>query len=617
MRRPLSIRWTFISFLLLCLIRPPAVFGADVVGELTRADGRVDITSPGEAARPAAAGDSVAESDIIRTKSDGRAEITFADGSVIRVAPGSRIEISDYPVGDADGKRSVGLFRGKIQNVIRGATTSLFGRSRIPAYEVRTPTMICGVRGTDFFTYYQRGVSGAIFREGSGYGYNIRFPDRQLTVAAGQALLVRGFDAMPTLRPVSAVELDRHLSDTAPGGGDSGKGGEPGDGPDGGPADGDGPVTRQDRGGGPHTRMADRARGRLAAGPGDEVTEGLREYTHLIDLGSPDPVPPSDLNRLAANETGWIGITPAGQGDDALIPFETAEAVDPAVKGVVWELYAGNTPGEITAASGDPGTVYTSPVVREEARYPNQDWGTVRTYYAGTFTPPTEGPGGGWSVDLAYREGNSVRFDHIDGTDWSEGEVAGRSASAWVSWTELVTGVGGGELAGAYQPETGTWAAEGTGAFMTTGRFIEMAESRPDDLKALGIPFVEIGRTDLAGTAGDLSVTLDNVTFFSFSAGGDPALWATPTVQGTFAAVPAAGTAVPLTGGDLSARFQFQTVKDGGWGAGVTDGTGVLQRSDIDGASTPIQFQGGAAGTYDPAAGTLSGTAAGTAGPAR
>lgn len=617
MRRPCAIRWTTISVILLLLIPAPAIFGANAVGELTRADGRVDITSPGESARPAAAGDPVARSDIIRTKSDGRAEITFADGSVIRVAPGSRIEISDYPVGDADGKRSVGLFRGKIQSVVRGTMTSLFGRSRTPDYEVRTPTMICGVRGTDFFTYYQRGVSGAIFREGSGYGYNIRFPDRKLTVAAGQAILVRGFDAMPVLRPVSAMELDRHLSDTAPGGGEPGEGREAGEGPGGGPSDGNAPVTRRDRGGDPHARMADRARGRLAAGPGDEVSEGLREYTHAIDVGNASQTPASDLNRLTADDAGRVGIIPAGQGDEALIPFETDDAVDPAVTDVVWELYAGNTPGTIPATSGEPGTIYASPVVREETRYPGQDWGTVRTYYAGTFTPPAEAPDGGWSVDLAFREGDSVRFNHIEGTDWSEGEVAGRSASAWVSWTDLVTGVGGGELAGAYQPETGTWAAEGTGAFMKTDQFIDMAESRPDDLKALGIPYVEIGRTDLVGSVDDLSVRLDNVTFFSFTDGGDPALWATKTVDGAFAEVPDAGTAVQLTGGDLSARFQFQTVKDGGWSAGVTGGTGILDRTDIPGATTAVQFQGGAAGTYNSAAGTLSGTAGGTAGPIR
>ncbi len=615
MRRPCAIRWTAISVILLLFIPAPAISSA--VGELTRADGRVDITSPGEAARPASVGDPVDRSDIIRTKSDGRAEITFADGSVIRVAPGSRIEISDYPVGDADGKRSVGLFRGKIQSVVRGTMTSLFGRSRAPDYEVRTPTMICGVRGTDFFTYYQRGVSGAVFREGSGYGYTSRVPGRQLTVAAGQALLVRGFDAMPVLRPVSAVELDRHLSDTAPGGGEAGREDGAGEGPDGGPSDADGPVTRQDRGGGPHARMADRARGRLAAGPGDAVTEGLREYTHLIDVGDAGQTPASDLNRLTADDAGRVGIIPAGQGAGALIPFETDEAVDPAVTEAVWELYAGNTPGTVLAASGEPGTVYASPVVREETRYPGQDWGTVRTYYAGTFTPPAETPSGGWSVDLAFREGDSVRFERIDGTDWSKGEVAGRSASAWVSWADLVTGVGGGELAGAYQPDTGTWAAEGTGAFMKTDRFIDMAGSRPDDLKALGIPYAEIGRADLAGTVADLSVRLDNVTFFSFSDGGDPALWATKTVDGAFASVPSAGTAVPLTGDGLSAQFQFQTVKDGGWSAGVTDGTGLLERSDIEGATTPVQFQGGAAGTYDPAGGTLSGTAAGTAGPVR
>jgi hypothetical protein len=39
-------------------------------------------------------------------------------------------------------------------------------------YEVHTPTAVCGVRGTDFFMYYEKGESGATFKEGFGYGYN-------------------------------------------------------------------------------------------------------------------------------------------------------------------------------------------------------------------------------------------------------------------------------------------------------------------------------------------------------------------------------------------------------------------------------------------------------------
>jgi len=197
-------------------------------GKITKLQGRVDITSPGTSARSANTGDSILVGDIIRTKSNAKAEIEFSDGSIIRLAPGSRVEINEYMMDKKQNRGVFNLFRGKIQNIVK-KSRGFFGFGKSNRYEVHTPTAVCGVRGTDYFSSYVRGASNFIFKEGSGYGYNKNRPDQVMQIQAGQALTVIGADQPPVVRIATPAEIEQHGQDTAaPENGD--KGGEKGDG---------------------------------------------------------------------------------------------------------------------------------------------------------------------------------------------------------------------------------------------------------------------------------------------------------------------------------------------------------------------------------------------------
>lgn len=80
------------------LILFPLPGQAASVGDLTYIKGRVDITSPGDIARPARLGDEVHVGDIIRTKRRSKAEITFVDDNVLRLAQEIRVKITEYMV---------------------------------------------------------------------------------------------------------------------------------------------------------------------------------------------------------------------------------------------------------------------------------------------------------------------------------------------------------------------------------------------------------------------------------------------------------------------------------------------------------------------------------------
>ncbi|WP_166404908.1 FecR family protein [Desulfonema ishimotonii] len=185
------------------------------MGKITSVEGRADITSPGDAARTATAGDTLSIGDIVRTKSNAKADIEFIDGSILRLGESARVEIAEYLFENGQTRARLRLFRGKIQNIVNKAR-GLFGHSSPNRFEVQTPTAIIGVRGTRFFTYHQAGISGAMFMEGKGYCYSLSRPDRIAAIIAGQAMTVANARTPPVLRPISAMEIQRNLRETTP-----------------------------------------------------------------------------------------------------------------------------------------------------------------------------------------------------------------------------------------------------------------------------------------------------------------------------------------------------------------------------------------------------------------
>ena len=188
------------------LILPVAVLAAPI-GKITALEGKVDMTPAGaKDAVPVAVGVSVNAGDILRAKSKSKAEITFPDGNILRLAENTRVRVTQYQ--PEQGKTSyVNLFRGKTVAVVdklkKGSN-----------FEVHTPTAICGVRGTVFYSSYQSGQSSFVFQSGTGYGYNINRPDQVVAIPPKVFMVIQGADKAPLLRPATDVEIDKHQKDT-------------------------------------------------------------------------------------------------------------------------------------------------------------------------------------------------------------------------------------------------------------------------------------------------------------------------------------------------------------------------------------------------------------------
>jgi hypothetical protein len=153
--------------------------------------------------------------DTVRTKSLSKAEVTFVDGNILRLAEKTAVEIKEYMLSQDRLSATLRLARGKIHNIVKMAGR-LFGADKKDRFEVHTPTAVAGVRGTNFFSYYLKSVSGAVFQEGTGYGYNVNKPEDVKTIHAGQAMVVAGPDKVPMIKPATEVEFKQHINDTDP-----------------------------------------------------------------------------------------------------------------------------------------------------------------------------------------------------------------------------------------------------------------------------------------------------------------------------------------------------------------------------------------------------------------
>jgi hypothetical protein len=247
--------------------------------------------------------------------------------------------------------------------------------------------------------------------------------------------------------------------------------------------------------------------------------------------------------------------------------------------------------------------------------------------YGGTFDPGGLSDLDYWTTSFDYWDpiaqysATIVSDPEVPGT-WSEGLISAKAYEVWADWALAVTGVSGGELKGTFDPNARTWQAAVSWARMDTGTFMDLASSAQgrEKLAALNIPCIEIGKTSLIQQGEAVNnlqhVFMNDVTFFAYSTGATPRIWATKDVGGDYLGTPSAdGPAVPLIG-NHGIRADFQIHGWGGpggnWGANVT-GEGIYRGpGTLNGTS--ITMNGAAAGKIDnPGSGQFSGTGSGMA----
>lgn len=208
------------AFFLFCSIALIFLFAAgaqsaETVGKFSAVEGKVDVLKDGRLpAIIAEHGVVVSANDIVRTKSGSKAEITFNDGNVVRIAEKSRISISEY-IGGSRGVVSVST--GKVEAVVTKEMTKRIATSLgANKFEIRTPSAIAGVRGTDFFVSHIDNVTDVFVKEGVVAVQNLKFPDVIVNVTAGNVAVIEQHKPPEPAKPAAPQDMQKHEKDVMP-----------------------------------------------------------------------------------------------------------------------------------------------------------------------------------------------------------------------------------------------------------------------------------------------------------------------------------------------------------------------------------------------------------------
>lgn len=128
--------------LVLQLIIPCTVYAASV-GRFTSVKGNVTQTRDDKALKPVF--NSLIEAkDVITTGDKSSAKMVFDDKSTITLSENSSMVVKEFAI---KGKERRGIFSLTLGKLIADVTKYVGGKN---AFEVHTPTAVCGVRGTGF-----------------------------------------------------------------------------------------------------------------------------------------------------------------------------------------------------------------------------------------------------------------------------------------------------------------------------------------------------------------------------------------------------------------------------------------------------------------------------------
>ncbi len=560
----------------------PSVSYAQVAGYLTALQGRVDVLGPKEVrAHPARKGQELHPGDIVRTKSDGRAEIVFSDNSRVTLAPNTRLAISQYVV--EDGRRKNGvlyLFRGTIRSVVSKSRTILrVIFSHEPDFKVRTPTAVVGVKGTDFFVYHRHGSTGIAVAEGLVEAYNPAVSGEVAEISAGYSTTVDWNRPPRRPRHISKIELKRFLKHTKiiqaklNHNEDLSK-------------------EKDDEQGG--------ANGALTTPTDDDVEQiaGLDDLDDMDENGQDDSYDENsgtggdDIDNddiLPVTETNPDTLNDDDDESGSTLFVKLKDAV------VTGSFSAG---GSITGQDKDELELYdpdTNP------------WGHWKAKTKGDFSGSTSDT---WTMDAKYEDSTTTAHIYTKGDTWSGDTLSGKAFGYGADLGSGTTWISAGTTTGSFDPVAMTWEAVEEGEYLDTTTFLSMVStpSGRQELANINIPFVEVGRANLSGSNGNVSVTMNDVVFFAYSTGAAPDIWATNSISGTFSTEPTAGTTVALSGNGLNADFTIDRWSGGNWTSTISNGTGTYSGSGtMDG--TTVEFEGAGAGTYD--SNSFSGTGSG------
>jgi len=140
------------AFVLIAALALPAA--AAEVGTVAATEGSADIGRDGQWTA-ATVGAPILEKDELRTGQPGHLKVVFQDDSVLTLSDDSHLTV-DRQVFNPKEEETESLF-GLIQGKVHALVSGYYGRPGA-RFEIKTPTAVGGVRGTEFLMSYDPGA---------------------------------------------------------------------------------------------------------------------------------------------------------------------------------------------------------------------------------------------------------------------------------------------------------------------------------------------------------------------------------------------------------------------------------------------------------------------------
>jgi hypothetical protein len=122
----------------------------DVSGVMMVVKGDIKVTSKDGKTESGKVGKKVTAGDTVAAGADARAKIVMADKNVINISPDSKIVIEKY---ENDGKDKKNVELNVVYGKVRASVEQKYDGEK-SKFNVKTPSAVAGVRGTDFMTSY-------------------------------------------------------------------------------------------------------------------------------------------------------------------------------------------------------------------------------------------------------------------------------------------------------------------------------------------------------------------------------------------------------------------------------------------------------------------------------
>lgn len=139
----------------ICFATSPQLYAADH-GLFMVVKGNVKVISGKDKSQATAkVGSKVFSGDTVVTEKDARAKIVMADRNVLQLSPDTKFEITNYKTSAVESERTAQL--ALIQGKVRATVEQKYGEKN--EFQLKTPTAVAGVRGTQYVAQYNPATS--------------------------------------------------------------------------------------------------------------------------------------------------------------------------------------------------------------------------------------------------------------------------------------------------------------------------------------------------------------------------------------------------------------------------------------------------------------------------